>query len=442
MEDLLNDLEIPTDPFNCDAILKSYDLNKPPSENIKTISNSNQRDPIVATVNYIKTLKEKYPTIADRIIQRNSRNKQNWAGDISIFVNGIIPMSCQACNSDYCQADAVNTEGNTVTCFLCNRFSHKACYSNQEDTPKGLFFICAICVETANQGSDNSLDNILSQSQIPSSQERLDEGPLSQHNTTHDSDAVEVQDDTGHEVPDIPPDGIRNTRRDTRKNCPLYLENICPHGISGRGCNFKHPKRCFKYSSYGEDQQDGCTRGRRCWFFHPRLCQNSIQMGMCLNKSCKDIHLLETKRKPKKNQNLTSESRYNQRSEQHQQPRDNQNQPTPWTQPQVNQLNTQPQVDNTRSEDFLVKYLEKMKAELSKSMDERLGRIESAFQSRVVVRENPQHMIHQQLTPQVVQPNQNSQPTPQEAYHHMQQHPGSQYPPQMVPVMMNQVAQR
>ena len=113
-------------------------------------------------------------------------------------------------------------------------------------------------------------------------------------------------------------------------------------------------------------------------------------------------------------------------------------------QPQVNQRDTQPQVDNNRSDNFLVQYLEKMKADLSKSMDERLERIENAFQARVVGTGNPpQPTIPHQLTPQQLgiptQTTQPTNPTPREAYHQMQQHPLNQYPHQVMPVAMNQL---
>ena len=110
-----------------------------------------------SAVHYIKSLHEEYPVIVHRVNQRKSRNKNNLAGDVSIFINGITPINCLACKVDYIHAAADNSNNNSVLCLLCNRYSHKPCYREENITP-GLAFICTLCFKknTSQESSDTS----------------------------------------------------------------------------------------------------------------------------------------------------------------------------------------------------------------------------------------------------------------------------------------------
>ena len=51
----------------------------------------------------------------------------------------------------------------------------------------------------------------------------------------------------------------------------------------------------------------GCRFGDKCRYLHPKLCQNSVTMKMCLNEDCKLTHLKYTKRH-KPNDRLQSDN--------------------------------------------------------------------------------------------------------------------------------------
>ena len=467
MERLFQDVTIPKDPPTIQEILNSYDLDKLPSENISFIQNKFKRESLIATVGYIKTLQETFPTIIQRITQRNSRNKSDYAGDISIFIHGICPMKCQNCDDEYIHAAAVNSEGNSVSCFLCNRHSHKTCYADETEPKKGFHFICSICVEKAQQKAetlDTSLTQLVSQveTQLPPGQSQI---PAGQPNRNTEKPASYASSDSFHNhssATNADDEDRRGTERkkSDEKICPMYMENTCPHGISGKGCSFKHPPRCFRYSKHGEDRWKGCTRGSRCWYFHPRLCQNSVTMKICLTKTCKEVHLIGTTRerrfKPRDNnykdprQHTNSTSDQQTYSQSYQQRGHQSTQPHPWSQPEVsNETESQNnQSDAQRTNHFLLQYLESMKADLTKSIE---LKIESALQSRVPVRENqPQQVMQPQVTPQQPMqaptnpqiPDQNSQintqlmrPVSPPAPDYLQQH--NQYIP-VHPHLLNQ----
>ena len=68
---------------------------------------------------------------------------------------------------------------------------------------------------------------------------------------------------------------------------------ICPKYKFGR-CNdydtckeiYHHPRRCRDLSTFGE-----CPYGNRCQFFHPKICQQSVENRECSNPKCSYYHL-------------------------------------------------------------------------------------------------------------------------------------------------------
>ena len=434
-----------------DNILKSYDHAKSTSKNITTMEAAYTKDQLSAAVHYIKSLHEEYPAIVHRVNQRKSRNKNNLAGDVSIFINGITPINCLACKVDYIHAAADNSNNNSVLCLLCNRYSHKPCYREENITP-GLAFICTLCFKknTSQESSDtsridfqnspiSSQDSVKptaassanqspSTAQSPTSPHQsiasptLATPPLSRTQSTpraippvtlspqqtqsQSATQSDSQDDRHDDSissedsmlnPYQTPKQSSNSQDEEEKSkdfCQLYIEGICPHGISGKGCSSTHPKRCNKYSRHGEDKYRGCRRGDRCYYFHPRLCRNSTEMRVCLAKTCKDVHLVGTQRfKPKANY-YREEPQHNYSSSQSRHYRYQDNQSSNWLQSQGSSNNSTNEAE--RSQHFLIQYLEKMRADLTKSMERK---IESALQYRAEAKDNP-HPISQTETPQ------------------------------------------
>ena len=94
----------------------------------------------------------------------------------------------------------------------------------------------------------------------------------------------------------------------TASICRDYIMRKCPHGLTGKRlingipCPLKHPPRCRRYCSFGEDQKLGCRRKKECKYFHPKLCRHSELSRTCMNRDCTFVHLKRTKRPPKQSE--------------------------------------------------------------------------------------------------------------------------------------------
>ena len=84
----------------------------------------------------------------------------------------------------------------------------------------------------------------------------------------------------------------------TAQTCVHYKKNQCKHGISGKGCQYSHPKRCTKLMNHGTRANKGCNLGAKCKDFHPKMCQMSISKSECFDVSCQLCHVKGTRRKP------------------------------------------------------------------------------------------------------------------------------------------------
>ena len=78
--------------------------------------------------------------------------------------------------------------------------------------------------------------------------------------------------------------------------CTFYKQNICKFGISGKGCQFFHPKMCQRLLSNGNNNRKGCNKDGKCNYFHPPMCRNSLNKRLCTNLDCSYMHIRGTKR--------------------------------------------------------------------------------------------------------------------------------------------------
>ena len=391
-----------SDPYYLavEKILKSYDTSKSTADNKEMLESSFSKEQLNSVVYFTKTLETQYPAIVQRISLRKSRNKSNLAGDIAILMNGINPIKCLQCDEDYIHTTAENTENNSFSCMLCNRYSHKSCYQNSDVKP-GFFFICAVCISKYNEKSNLTKANDTPLS--PQLKSKDDENKSESISSTNTESTVHP-----YQTPK-PKRPVQDIEKDD-KWCPLYLQGTCPHGISGRGCSYTHPRRCSYYSKYGDDRWRGCRYGKNCKFFHPKLCLNSVQLKMCLTKSCRDVHLAGTRRFKPRQEKHSQSSQHSQNApsygEQRQRQQTNyispwqenlhgENSPwqenqhrrnpvSPW-QPPITSPPSQPR-DSERNQDFLVKYLENMRADLTKTIE---NKIETALNAQKQITENP-----------------------------------------------------
>ena len=85
--------------------------------------------------------------------------------------------------------------------------------------------------------------------------------------------------------------------------------------VNGSSCLKPHHRTCFKYMKYGADQQKGCTQGLECNWFHPVICQTSLQKLRCKKEVCSLIHLYTAYKAKKDNAGrFPSEHKSSQRS--------------------------------------------------------------------------------------------------------------------------------
>ena len=97
--------------------------------------------------------------------------------------------------------------------------------------------------------------------------------------------------------------GLGPKSSQTRKEdiCRYYKRGTCRHGwngAKGEGCQFEHPKMCFKYLKNGTHRIGGCTKKSKCLYYHPPLCKNSMAKRECANERCKFMHLKGTLKGP------------------------------------------------------------------------------------------------------------------------------------------------
>ena len=300
------------------AILSSYDVATSPQVNIQKLLENNQKPELEQCATYIRTLKEQYPTIVQRLEPRKGKNKPDYAGDISIFINGVIQLDCEVCENKYCHSLAENTLNNNLTCFICNRYSHLSCYEELGELKPGICFICSICKKTStpNAGSDST-------TKTPKTVV-IEKETAAVSGITADDTLLEVVEDDNSET-----------------LCPLLAVGECPHGISGKGCSYKHPKWCWKYQRHG-DRPEGCRRRDKCWYYHPKLCENSLKLNACLNSKCKEHHLEGTRRHQPRNQHPNA---FNQPGNSFNHPGNSFNQPSDQQRQPVKSFNIQSESD-------------------------------------------------------------------------------------------------
>lgn len=82
-----------------------------------------------------------------------------------------------------------------------------------------------------------------------------------------------------------------------RPICRFYQQGTCRFGMAGRGCPHDHPPPCSKLIKHGNRGPSGCTLGRSCDKFHPKMCPSSLSKRECFKSDCKLRHIPGTKRK-------------------------------------------------------------------------------------------------------------------------------------------------
>ena len=281
-------------------LLQSYSAEKNKPENAAHLSSAAFTKPMLEnTLETLRSYTAEFFPHATALIRSKmvTRTKLLVAEDICEVLFSITPVQCRTCKTTYIATSAENTDAN-ITCLLCGRRSHKDCLKEYTiDHSAGVVFLCDPCLAAAET-------NLVLQT-VNSQQTHADQNtPQEVHTPIPPTDG-----DTGHSSTEqqnnsqqliTTPPGIQ-TSQPPDDICPLYKENSCPHGLTGKRpidgqpCPYKHPKKCHYFT--GKYGNNGCRySARRCPFYHPPLCENGFNLKICLNKQCTKTHITGTKR--------------------------------------------------------------------------------------------------------------------------------------------------
>ena len=363
LDDALGQILAKTGVTDVKNVLGTYDQTKSAKENLRLLQN-HKKDLLLETVNFLKTLGTDYPVHIQQINPK-SYYKEDYANDIISFLKFLKPTQCLTCSENYVPTGDDFKE-NQVKCLMCKRPSHHNCYKGCSVNPDiGIVFLCSECL------SERTAKDI-EESDKQSPETRGEPSTPKQPTKNSESEDSDTDDDDSDKEPPERKRKKDKNKKDTKKDsddkdCPLYLKRICPHGltgkrlVNGKPCPHKHRKYCRYFMEYGPS---GCRFKGQCRYLHPRLCENSLKLKTCLNKSCTEFHLKGTQRKPTPNS-----------QELHHQPKDKFIQP--WTHHQENltsEIKTQnskvdlcqqqPPNSDSSTKDFLERYLHQIKADL------------------------------------------------------------------------------
>ena len=266
-------------------VLGSYDKAKTVPQNIAQLKERSSGVALQDTIAFLKTNSPEYP-VTQHVLSLKKRNKEEYSRDIAKFLDFVKPSQCLSCKENYIPA-AEQCTGDEPHCYLCQRPSHGLCYKETAIKPEiGVIFLCTECISI--KAARELAADIQKQGANPinakSANSEVDPNKPSELN-------LEAQ-LTEEEKPEAKAD-------QENEDCPLYLKRQCPHGLTGKReingfpCPYKHRRHCKYYTEYGPT---GCRFGKKCFFLHPALCQNSVKLKACLNRNCQELHIRGTQR--------------------------------------------------------------------------------------------------------------------------------------------------
>ena len=247
------------------------------------------------------------------VVRENDKKlyqNQNILCDRMILkIESLFDIHCDECDTDYRNE---LTDEPPLVCRLCMQGCHccdgmkkkaEALLDLKEKDllPPGGVWLCHACLKK------NNLSVLTKPQKPPTSGTDPSAPPLDiiEEETTLEETGERVSPRRGRydSTDEIPPTATGHTHMENI--CPDYVLRKCQHGltgkrvIDGRKCQLKHPPRCRRYCSYGEDKKLGCRRSKECKYYHPKLCRQSELSRSCLNRECDFVHLKRTKRPPK-----------------------------------------------------------------------------------------------------------------------------------------------
>ena len=250
-------------------------------------------------------------------------------------IQNLLPEKCSICSETYC---IQNDDKPFLPCSKCGQEAHKECIMTMLNTSEsddeedldhkalmeelnpfnigGFHYLCKSCEETnipsktsarktrkkkkteeqttSTQVSSNG-SNSQDESDTPPPQPRDQSQNVAWVDVPEEEEG-ELEEEEEPEEEEQKDDEPEVVAKPELKTCRFYRSGSCKHGISGKGCEFEHPKMCDKLLKHGTRQPQGCNKGTKCDKFHPKMCPTSISKLECFDKKCKLRHVRGTKR--------------------------------------------------------------------------------------------------------------------------------------------------
>lgn len=245
--------------------------------------------------------------------------KPTLARRLTSAVFALFPSVCDECEDTY----TVNLKPTSdctplLSCFMCYQGSHwcqtisdKVSGINLDQLPCGMIWLCNYCKDMntpikPRKGGDRSRCNsvsLSSRSRANSSAEEPEQGKsLKSKGESSDksmgaggSSDKSSGESSDKKSSDKPKGGSFSDGN--KPVCRHFKKGMCVHGlrgnkvVDGKKCEYRHPKRCFKYMGFKTDKKKGCVKGSNCQYYHPPICPTSLKNRRCEDKDCKMPHL-------------------------------------------------------------------------------------------------------------------------------------------------------
>ena len=326
------------------SVITAYDPSKDRTTNRTVLGGSKfQASTLDACVNFFKI------ATIDENGNRIYSNKPSLAMRIILEIETFFPTICGQCDEEYCNKFDSPTSP-ALQCFLCFQGSH-SCEQTAEATANlhaiptalphgsGTVWLCKLCLMQNNpvpsKRSKSNRNHCPSTASVAASTHTsLTVIPVENKQSGITADELckklavvhHQQQQTASLTspptslsPGATPDpGPPSTKKPSDDHiCAEYKLGKCPHGVSGRTlhqgetCKKSHPKRCRKFTRFGNDPSKGCTLGSGCHFYyHPQQCKNSVQNKQCFNEKCTLVHMVGTIRVKPSKENRKKSGKY------------------------------------------------------------------------------------------------------------------------------------
>ena len=286
------------------AVLQGCDPNNTFQKNLSTLSSSLfTREKLVETVAYLQESFRDTNLAPLFAVKPDERNKKGYAKIILNCIEKLMGIECMKCSAKYKPHDPANVSD--ISCVYCQRPAHSGCYnSSQFDYEIGVVFACKQCMPPAPPSVDKPSCKDANKTDHEPPPDKESKAVDNSENSLKLSPPPKKPTQPPEEEKTSPPKREKQKPESNKKVgsntdettfCPLLLKFECPHGISGKNCEFFHPTRCYKFQTYGPQ---ACQK-QNCKYYHPKFCHNSLEIKACYDPQCSGLHLPGTKRKNK-----------------------------------------------------------------------------------------------------------------------------------------------